>query len=227
MERYATAGVALLILSTFPWTKTVSSTLIYIRYILILSSLLSLLCVPFSKGIPRKILRLPTYFPQFPTEMDGQTMSQNKCQHQTSTVQAVLTECVHMNSSISIWCFMFLADQIVQCNRQYNAGRWNNTDMTSQYPCPLILHKSRDSHNKSRIYQFCCYMTYGRVCCEAYGVLKGRVCLKTRAEKWAAQVTRVWEKQNAYQISVGKSEGNRRRDRRRDRWKDNIKMDIQ
>jgi hypothetical protein len=50
--------------------------------------------------------------------------------------------------------------------------------------------------------------------------------MKSRRMRWAEQVTRIWEKRNAYRLLVGKPEGKRPLGRPRLRWVDNIKMDL-
>jgi hypothetical protein len=50
--------------------------------------------------------------------------------------------------------------------------------------------------------------------------------IESRRMKWAENVTRMGEKQNAYRILVGKPEGKIPLGRPRCRWMDNIKMDL-
>jgi hypothetical protein len=50
--------------------------------------------------------------------------------------------------------------------------------------------------------------------------------IKVRRMRWAAHVTRMGEKRNAYRLLVGKPEGRRPLGRPRRRWLDNIRMDV-
>jgi hypothetical protein len=50
--------------------------------------------------------------------------------------------------------------------------------------------------------------------------------IKSRRMRWAGHVARMWDKRNAYRISVGKPQGKRPLGRPRCRWVDNIKMDL-
>jgi hypothetical protein len=50
--------------------------------------------------------------------------------------------------------------------------------------------------------------------------------LKSRRMRWAGHIARMGEKRDAYDILVGKPEGNRPLGRPRRRWVDNIKIDL-
>jgi hypothetical protein len=50
--------------------------------------------------------------------------------------------------------------------------------------------------------------------------------IQSRRMRWTGHVARMGEKENAYRILVGKSEGNRTLGRTRRRLVDNIKIDL-
>jgi hypothetical protein len=50
--------------------------------------------------------------------------------------------------------------------------------------------------------------------------------MKSRRMRWAEHVARIGDRRNAYNILVGKPEGERPLRRPRRRWEDNIRLDL-